>query len=345
MSFDLDVRPAVLTKRGQKHRYTPLFRRVVAVNGFILLLACVLTILFVSPGSFPSFAIDEAVLFVAAFAVILWVNLALLRKAFTPLEKLTDLTRTIDLARPGKRLPTGGPKSEALELAEAFNEMLARLESEQKESTRRALSAQEGERLRTAQELHDEVGQTLTAALLVLERVAKDAPADLEPKLGEAREAVRSSLEEVRRIAHKLRPEALDDLGLVSALAALAEQLGQQSGLAIKSELDKTLEPMSEEAELVIYRIAQEALTNVARHAQTDHAQLRLTKAPDRTTLFVADSGVGFWDGADTEGAGIRGMRERAALIGADLMVTTAPNGGTEVRLDVPASLEGLWYR
>jgi two-component system, NarL family, sensor histidine kinase UhpB len=340
----IDVRLAVLTKRGQKHRYTPLFRRVVAVNGLVLLLACVLTVLVISPGSFPSVAIDEALILVAGFAAILGVNLALLRRAFTPLEKLTDLTRKIDMARPGKRLPTTGPKSEALELGEAFNEMLARLEAEQKESTRRALSAQEAERLRTAQELHDEVGQTLTAALLVLERLAREVPADLEPKLAEAREAVRSSLEEVRRIAQQLRPEALDDLGLVSALAALSERLEQSSGLVIKSEFDKDLEPMSEEAELVVYRIAQEALTNVARHAQTNHAQLRLAKAPDRTTLSVVDTGVGFSDGDSAEGAGIRGMRERASLIGADLTVATAPSG-TEVRLDVPVSSEGLWYR
>lgn len=341
------MRLALSTKRirEQRHRYTPLYRRVVAVNAIVLLLTCVVAILVVSPGLFPSLAIDEAVILLVAFVTLFWVNLMLLRASFAPLEQLTDLARQIDLARPGRRLPIRGPRSEASELAEAFNEMLARLEAEQQDSTRRALSAQEGERLRIAQELHDEVGQTLTAALLGMERAAKGAPPRLAEDLAEARETVRASLESVRRIALQLRPEALDDLGLTSALAALAERLSEQSGIKIRLKLGEDVAPMSAEAELVIYRIAQEALTNVLRHARASYADMRLERAPDRNTLEVVDNGAGFSAEPDAEGTGIRGMRERAALIGADLRISSQAGGGTEVRLDVPVSSEGLWYR
>jgi len=139
----------------------------------------------------------------------------------------------------------------------------------------------------------------------------------------------------VRRISRELRPEALDDLGLTSALVALTERFAQGGGLTVTRNLDRELPPLSEEAELVIYRVAQEALTNVARHAGTDRAEVSLTAADGRLTLRVLDQGKGF-DPQRTEGGGMRGMRERAVLVGAQLAVTRRPRGGTEVRLSVP---------
>ena len=123
-----------------------------------------------------------------------------------------------------------GGKSEAAELADAFNDMLDRLEAERRESVARALEAQEGERLRVAQELHDGVGQTLTGVVLQLGRVARDVPDAARDGVLEAQETARGSLEEVRRIARRLRPEALDDLGLASALRVLGERIGEHSG-------------------------------------------------------------------------------------------------------------------
>src|SRR5438067_8209573 len=323
---------APATSAGQ---YTPLFRRVAALNAAVVVGACVVTILVLSPGKLHSFAASEALVLAASLALVVVINLVLLRRALRPLEALTSLARRVDLTRPGQRVPVGHYKSEVSELATTFNEMLARLENERRDATRRVLAAQEGERLRIAQELHDEVGQTLTAVLLQLGRSARQADAELGAELLETQETARASLEDVRRISRELRPEALDDLGLTSALVALTERFAQGGGLTVTRNLDRELPPLSEEAELVIYRVAQEALTNVARHAGTDRAELTLSAAEDRLTLRVLDDGNGF-DPQRAEGGGLRGMRERAVLVGADLSVMGRPRGGTEVRLSVP---------
>ncbi|HYZ81730.1 MAG TPA: histidine kinase, partial [Solirubrobacteraceae bacterium] len=238
-------------------RYTPLFQRVAATNAIVLVAACAVTIVVVSPQKLSSFAVDEAVVLLAALVLVATINLYLLRRALGPLEALTEVARHVDLTRPGQRVPVSPYQSEASELATTFNEMLERLESERRESTRRVLDAQESERLRVSRELHDEVGQTLTAVLLQLGRIAKHAPPELAPELEDAQQRARETLEEVRRISRELRPEALDDLGLASALVALSERFG----LEVTRRLDRELPDLDEETELVIYRVAQEALT------------------------------------------------------------------------------------
>jgi two-component system sensor histidine kinase UhpB len=316
-------------------QYTPLFKRVAALNAAVVVGACVVTILVLSPGKFHSFAASEAIVLAGSLMLVVVINLLLLRRALGPLEALTALARRVDLTRPGQRVPVGRYQSEVSDLATTFNEMLERLEKERRDATRRVLAAQEGERLRIAQELHDEVGQTLTAVLLQLGRSARHADPKLESELLETQETARASLEDVRRISRELRPEALDDLGLVSAIVALTERFSQAGGLNVRRVLDRELPPLSEEAELVIYRVAQEALTNVARHAGTDRAELSLTSSNGRLILRVADDGRGF-DPSRAEGGGLRGMRERAVLVGAQLAVLRSPLGGAEVRLSVP---------
>jgi two-component system sensor histidine kinase UhpB len=310
-------------------RYTPLFQRVAATNAIVLVAACIVTIVVVSPHKLSSFAVDEALVLLAALVLVAAINLSLLRRALGPLEALTALARRVDLTRPGQRVPVSPYQSEASELAATFNEMLERLESERRESTRRVLDAQESERLRVSRELHDEVGQTLTAVLLQLGRIAKRADPEFAGELDEAQEKARETLEEVRRISLELRPEALDDLGLASALVALSERFG----LDVTRRLERDLPQLDQEAELVIYRVAQEALTNVARHSGSERAALHLESSNGMVTLRVRDEGRGI--DAD-DGGGLRGMRERAVLVGAQLNVGRRPSGGTEVRLDVP---------
>ena len=155
--------------------YTPLFQRVAATNAILLVAACAVTILVVSPHKLSSFAAGEALVLLAALVLVAGINLYLLRRALGPLEALTALARRVDLTRPGQRVPVSPYGSEARELAVTFNEMLERLEIERRDSTRRVLAAQESERLRISRELHDEVGQTLTAVLLQLGRSAKRA--------------------------------------------------------------------------------------------------------------------------------------------------------------------------
>jgi two-component system sensor histidine kinase UhpB len=199
--------------------------------------------------------------------------------------------------------------------------------------------------VRVAQDLHDQVGQTLTAALLELEHVAGRVPEGSRPELEAVQEIVQLGLEDIRRIARELRPEALDDLGLPSALAALTERFARQARLEIDLYLSPELPRLSREAELVIYRVAQEALTNVARHSGSQTAALRLERSGhDRVTLTVSDDGRGL-PATATAGGGVQGMAERASTVEAALSLSNGDGGGARIRLDVPVQEEGLWYR
>jgi two-component system sensor histidine kinase UhpB len=311
----------------------PLFWRVFGANAAVLVLAFFALVFAPVTVSVPPAAFELVVL-AAGLLALLALSLALLRPALRPLDDLVETMRGHDPLSPGRRVRVdGGPAIVAL--AQTFNEMLDRLEAERRDSARRALLVQEGERQRIARELHDEVGQTLTGVMLQVEGLAGVIPEEHQDQLDELRETARHGTEEVRRIARRLRPEALEDLGLQSALAALATAFGEQAGLRIERRLEPGLS-LSTEQELVVYRIAQEALTNVARHAGATEGRLHLGRTGDQVILTVRDNGSGLPPGASRSSHGIRGMRERAMLIGAQLTIAALPAGGTEVKLSVP---------
>ncbi len=316
--------------------YRRLFWRVFTVNAAVLALASALAVVVFSPGTLSSpVALKELGIFAGALGAMVAANLLLTRRLTAPLEDLVALMRRVDPLHPGVRVAVQGGPSEAAELAQAFNEMLDRLEHEREESTRRALDAQESERLRVAQELHDEVGQNLTAALLQLARIRKRAPAALHTELNEATETVRENLDDLRRIAQRLRPQTLDELGLASALGHFSARLSEQTGLPIAQRFERDLPVLGHDEELVIYRVAQEALTNVVRHARASRAELTLERGGDGLVLRISDDGVGM-TGTGAGAGGVRGMHERATLIRADLRITPGRHGGTDVALRVP---------
>lgn len=339
------IRPRREPSEESPRRYVPILWRVFVTNALVLATMGVITILRLSPRSLstPLGVVRELPVLTGALAVMLLVNLLLIRRTVAPLEQLRALMRQVDLLRPGQRITLDRrSRSEATELAEGFNDMLQRLETEREESTRRALAAQESERLRVAQELHDEIGQGLTAVLLQLGRTRKHAPAEIVEDLDQTQDTIRANLEEVRRIAHALRPEALDELGLVSALAGLTERLADSTTLRVTRTLERDLPPLGYEQELVIYRVAQEALTNVVRHSLAGHAAISLTAEANRVRLCVADDGLGIASDLAPDG-GILGMYERALLVDGDLAVEQRPGGGTQVQLDVPVAEGTPW--
>lgn len=309
-----------------------LFWRIFLLNAAVLAAAMIMLILSPATVSTPV-VLTEALVLVAGTVVMLVANAVVLRIGLAPLQRLTRTMTTVDLLRPGHRLPATG-HSGIVELIRTFNTMIDRLEAERATSTARALSAQEGERRRVAQELHDEIGQTLTAVLLELKRVADQAPPPVREQLYQVQETTRNSLDEIRRIARRLRPGVLEELGLASALKALASEFNT-GGLTVNCSLDTALPDLGADVELVLYRVAQEALTNTARHAHARHVNLTVHNRPDGVELSVRDDGRGLREAP--EGAGLRGMRERALLIGAHLSVGPRSGGGTEVRLRVPA--------
>jgi len=305
----------------------PLLWRVFTINATLLVVATL--VLVVARDRFHgSLAFLEGLDVAVFLLVMLAANLLLLRQTLSPVQQLIARMRTVDLLRPGQRLAErGGP--EVAELVAVFNEMLDRLEAERRESGQRALRAQEAERARIARGLHDEVGQVLTGVLLQLEG---------EGRSEEAKAAVRQALEEVRRIARELRPEMLEHLGLVSALTELTRKFAGQSGLRIERRFADDLPPLSDEAEFAVYRVAQESLTNVARHAQASQVEVVLEPGAGSVVLRVVDNGRGVDETAALNGrGGLRGMREQAVLVGGALAVKRAREGGVEVRLEVPA--------
>ena len=313
----------------------PLYWRVCLINGLVFVIGT--AALVISPATVSArVLVSEAVVLAIGLTVILVVNSLLLRASLAPLDRLIRMMDSVDLQRPGQRLPETG-NGTVSHLVRSFNTMLARLETERGTSNARALAAQEAERHRIAQELHDEVGQSLTAVLLGLKRVADRAPGDLGEDLRQVQETARASLQEVGQVARRLRPGVLEDLGLLSALAALATDFSAHSGVYVRRGFAPGLPGLSPDAELVIFRVAQEALTNAARHAGADTVDLSLSKQGDCLALRVADNGRGLHG---REGAGIRGMRERALLVGGDLMIGPRTGGGTEVLLLVPTRVK-----
>jgi two-component system, NarL family, sensor histidine kinase UhpB len=336
VDVDSTVGDRALRDRRSRSSRPSLFWRLFSAYAAVLGLAVAVLVLAPVRVSARTAPTEVAVLF-AGFTIALLAGFVLLRHALAPLERLTGLMRRIDPLAPGQRIEGEARDEEVFALTQAFNEMLDRLESERRESALRALAAQEAERRRIARELHDEIGQTLTGLVLRSETIARRGPDELRGDLEGLRESARRGAEDVRRIARRLRPEALDELGLQSALVALSGSLSQQTGVRIEHSLERDLGLTAEE-ELVIYRVAQESLTNVVRHAHARHATLTLVCRERDVVLEIRDDGIGLPATAEEDATGIRGMRERALLIGATLAIRATDPHGTRVRLWVPRS-------
>ena len=302
----------------------------ILVTAFLLL---VLTPVSVSPEPTRG----QFAILLAGLVLMLASNALLLRFSMAPLGRLMGLMRSADVLQPGRRLDAGGTP-EVAEVITAFNATLQRLEDERRASMRRVLSAQEAERRRIAQELHDQIGQNLTAVVLELKRLQGHVTDEWADTLADAQELARESLEELRRISYELRPAALDDLGLASALEALAAAVARRADIEVALEVAPDLPPLSAEVELTVYRIAQEALTNAVRHSGCTRARVRLSGEGDAVYLRVADDGRGLGV-LPRSGGGVRGMRERALMIGGRLVLGVSDGGGVEVELCIPSAV------
>jgi two-component system sensor histidine kinase UhpB len=314
-------------------RSLSLFWRVFVVNAGVL--GAIALLLLFSPVEIDApIKATQALIILLGLAITVAASAILLRRAVAPLERLARRMNTVDLLSPGQRLPVDRG-DEVGRVVAAFNQMLGRLERERQQSGRRVLAAQEAERIGIARDLHDEVGQLLTAVLLQLDAI-ETAPAQ-RVELAEAKQAVRRALDEVRRISSELRPEMLEDLGLVSALTELSTTFAKVSGLRVERQFDQSLPKLGTDTELAVYRIAQESLTNVTRHAEASRVTITLDRGGDNVILRVVDDGRGF-TGAPEEHGGLRSMRERALLVGGALAIKPGDQGGVEVRLEVPAA-------
>jgi two-component system, NarL family, sensor histidine kinase UhpB len=276
----------------------------------------------------------------AILAAALAFQLVTTLRRLAPLEKLIEEMEKVDLSRPGPVLPDSidgiAETEEVARLELAFLRMLRRLEAERRRAGSAALRAQEEERARVARDLHDEVNQSLTGLLLRLEALRGGAPPELARELDETKGLANQAMRELLSLARQLRPAALDDLGLAAALAGQVEQVARPD---LKAELttDGDFSDLDEDVQLVVYRVAQEAFTNAARHSGAERIEASLRRTGGEVELEVADDGRGFPFERSERGLGIAGMRERALLIGAELTIESRPGEGTTVRLSIPA--------
>lgn len=276
----------------------PLYWKVLLSNGAVLLLA-VLTLAFAPIQVSERALASELIVLAVALTLMVIINALLLRIAVRPVDRALD-----------------------------------ELRSQQRMANARALAAQEAERHRIAAELHDEVGQSLTVVLLGLKSLEAKVSPEIAEELHMIRETARWGLDDVRRVVGRLRPGVLEDLGLHSAMSALCTDLSATTGLEVRRTFGGGIPELTPDKELVIYRIAQEALTNVARHARAQSVAVSLGSVGADVVLEVSDDGR--TTGPLIPGAGITGMQERAHLVGATVDVTARPSHGVTVRLAVP---------
>jgi len=210
--------------------------------------------------------------------------------------------------------------------------------SVQRDALRRAVQAQEAERRRLARELHDETGQALTSMLLGLAAVERAETADdARVAAGELRELVVGTLQNVRRLAVELRPSALDDFGLEPALRRLGQTVKESGALDVQVETRLGSERLLPEVETAVYRIVQEALTNVVKHASAERVSIVVTRMPEKLMVIIEDDGLGFDPGAGPgEGLGLLGMRERVKLLDGSLTVDAQHGSGTTLAVELP---------
>ncbi|MBJ7472570.1 MAG: sensor histidine kinase [Solirubrobacteraceae bacterium] len=317
-----------------------LFSQVLAVNT-VIIIATVFTasvaarIDIHTPDGTESFLVAILAILITAL-----VNGWILRRRFGPLQRLIHALEDVDLESPtlDTRAEKGEPADVEL-LRTAVIGMLARLDLERRRRAGAVIAAQEAERARLARDLHDEVNQSLTGIMLRLSAIAADTqdPA-ARATLREVRDLTEDAMAELLRLSHDLRPTALDDLGLSAALEARLQRLGVDTSLQVQAEISSDLPVLSADQQTVLFRVAQEALSNVVQHAGARSVTLSLQPDGDAGVMLrVADDGCGIGNRLDPfatppgerDRAGLTGMRERALLVGGNLDLRTSPRGTT----------------
>ncbi len=312
-----------------------LLAQVLAVN--LLLVATTVVVASVAIDAHTNNVTRGRELFVFGLAIIatLLGNWVLLRRRFDPLERMITAMERLDLADPDSP-PPGQPNSESSEvhrLDVAFQRMIARLEAERRQAGRAAIEAQERERRRIAQDLHDEVNQALTAVSLRLQASIEQAPPELRRELTETKRLSGQAMEELLTLARQLRPAVLDDHGLIPALHSQVRDFADQARIDAVFNSRGAPPRLTPEQQLVIYRVTQESLSNIAQHAQAHRVEVELSFI-GRTILRVSDDGCGFAAGREG-GLGLSGMRERALLAGGQLSIWSGEGKGTRVELTI----------
>jgi two-component system, NarL family, sensor histidine kinase UhpB len=272
------------------------------------------------------------------------VNWFVLRATFQP---LVELERTVDQVRQGnfsvraERVGLGDPNIDTL--SDTMNGMLDTVElyrAQLHNLSMQVVNAQEEERKRIARELHDDTAQVLTAQLLRLKTMEATSQDLHTEDLARLIEMTAEALEDVRHMAHELRPPSIDDLGLYASVESLTAQFKERFGIPIAFQVQGAKRRLPAGLEIALYRIIQEALTNVAKHSQANSASVTLGTDSTHVWARVQDRGIGFDPNAidrnDGSGLGLFGMQERTSLFGGQLTIDSGPKRGTNIFVRVP---------
>jgi two-component system sensor histidine kinase UhpB len=320
-------------------RSRTLLTQVLAVNTVLVAVTAFVAAIVARDRLEGAVSVEGLLMIALAVSGVVLLNSILLRRRLEPMDRLVDTMSSVDLVSPGTRADVArGAASEVQRLSSDFNRMLARLEDERRDAGRAVLRAQEQERSRIAQDLHDEVNQALTGILLRLQATIGAAPPGLQDELRETQQLATQAMDELLHLARQLRPTALDDHGLVPALASQVGDFGERTGIRSSFRRHGAIPPLSDEEQLVIYRVTQESLSNVAQHAGATHVDVELSFV-GRTMLRVRDDGGGFRPTFNGRARlGLSGMRERALLVGGSLTVFSEPGEGTTIELTMGAT-------
>jgi two-component system sensor histidine kinase UhpB len=340
----------VLRSLVQRILGAPLLYKVLLANGIIVVVGATagtyITVQSVQGRDDPMEYTLIAIFALVGFILSVVVNYFVLRAAMQPLDRLAEVAERIRDGDFSLRVrPSNFPDPQLARLGASFNETLDELDADRsqlRQLTSQVINAQEDERKRIARELHDDTAQLLFAQLLRLTALKSSSDAQVRSVAESLEQSTVDAIEGVRRLALELRPPALDDLGLWAALGDLAQRFGDRNDLRVDYEWRGTKERLPADLELVLYRIAQEAMTNVAKHALATHARIEVDRRPSSVSLAITDDGVGF-DGASPPvrderglGLGIFGMVERTMLVGGTLRVLPISPRGTSIVAIVP---------
>ena len=321
-------------------RKTPLLSQVLAVNTLLVVGTVFAASIAARLDLGQTSGTRQFLVLVLAILATLLANNLVMRRRFAPLESLTRTMEAVDLTLPGVRAHAqDGESADISRLRESFNRMLSRLEQERVGSATAVLRAQEAERARVARDLHDEVNQALAAVSLRLAATAENAPAEFAEELGETQRLANQAMQELLGLARELRPSALDDHGLMPALRTQVRLFGERWSIPAHFAADGTRPLIGEFEQLVVYRVVQEALSNIARHANAGKVKVTvLGCSSPLLRVTITDDGDGFDPNRLNNGrSGLAGMRERALLAGGRLEISSKPGQGTSVELTVRA--------
>jgi two-component system sensor histidine kinase UhpB len=276
----------------------------------------------------------------------------LVRLAFRPLDDVSEAMKAIRAGHRGIRVPevTDDPQME--ELSKSLNAMLNSLDNQRKRAAASVIKAQEEERKRIARELHDETSQSLTSLIIgirMVQEVVPKALPEMRDRLRLINDQAHETLNEVHNMAIRLRPSVLDDLGLSAALRSYSKEFSENTGIAVNLQLLAMNQRLTPELETVLYRVVQEALTNVARHAGADECRVTIRRKETSILGIIEDNGGGFdpqlvmMSEEHGRGLGLHGMKERIELVGGSLEFESRPTEGTTIMIEVPIQIkEGI---